>query len=191
MRVCRKNKILLLCFVVMLSELSLGHVCYAGGKFVKIKQAQLSLEDNKARLSVKMDFQLSLSAKEALYSGIALYWDVSIVLKQSQWKGLWNKTLYAHSYRYSLTYYTLLNNFRVKDEQKKSFRRFSNLHEALSYMQHFEPEIMAISGYNKDQCVMSVLRVSFDKEMLPAPLRPVAYFDKQWDLSTKERQWCE
>jgi hypothetical protein len=47
-----------------------GGDCYAGGQFVKIKQAQLSLQDNKARLSIKLDFQLNPSAEEALYSGI-------------------------------------------------------------------------------------------------------------------------
>ncbi|GAW87059.1 conserved hypothetical protein [Bathymodiolus platifrons methanotrophic gill symbiont] len=192
MRVCRKNKALLLYFLTAILYGIWGvEVCHAKGKFVKIKQAQLSLTDNKARLSVNLDFQLSPGAKAALHSGIALYWDVSIMLKQDQWRGLWCKTLATRHYRYSLTYYTLLNNFRVKNEQNKTFRRFSSLHEALLYMQHFESEQMVISGYNKNQCVMSVLSVSFDKEMLPAPLRPVAYFDKQWDLSTKERQWCE
>jgi hypothetical protein len=80
MRVCRKSKTLALYSLVML--LWVGGDCYAGGQFVKIKQAQLSLQDNKARLSIKLDFQLNPSAEEALYSGIPLYWDVSIVLKQ-------------------------------------------------------------------------------------------------------------
>ena len=187
MRVCRKSKALLLCCFVTL--LSLGQVCQAGGKFVRIKQAQLSLVDNKARLSINLDFQLSPDAEEALHSGIALYWDVSIALRQKQ--GLWHKTLYARTYRYSLTYYTLLNNFRVKDEYKKTFRRFSTLHEALVFMQHIQTDGMALQGYDKKQCITSVLKITFDREMLPAPLRPVAYFDEQWDLSTKERQWCE
>ena len=187
MRACRKSKALLLCCLVTL--VCVGSVCHADGQFVKIKQATLSLQDSKAKLDIKLDFQLSPTAEEALHSGIALYWDVSIALKQQ--RDFWDKTLFTHTYRYSLTYYTLLNNFRVKDVQKNAFRRFSTLHEALVYMQHFETEEMSLSGYDKKLCVISVLKVSFDKEMLPAPLRPIAYFDKQWDLSTNERQWCE
>lgn len=187
MRGCRKSKALLLCcFIAILSGWG---VCHAGGKFVKIKQAQLSLIDNRAKLSILLDFKLSAEAEEALYSGIALFWDVSIELKQKQ--GFWDKTLFAHTYRYSLTYYTLLNNFRVKDERKKTFRRFSSLSEALVFMQHIETEEMPLSGYVANQCVISVLNISFDKEMLPAPLRPVAYFDRQWDLSANEKRWCE
>ncbi|WP_158083132.1 DUF4390 domain-containing protein [Methyloprofundus sedimenti] len=187
MRGCRKSKALLLCCLVII--LSGWDVCYAGGKFVKIKQAQLSLIDNKAKLSILLDFKLSPEAEEALYSGIALFWDVSIELKQK--KRFWDKTLFAHTYRYSLTYYTLLDNFRVKDERKKTFRRFYSLSEALAFMQHIETEEMPLSGYVAKQCVISVLNISFDKEMLPAPLRPVAYFDSQWDLSTNEKRWCE
>jgi hypothetical protein len=187
MRVCRKSKTLALYSLVML--LWVGGDCYAGGQFVKIKQAQLSLQDNKARLRIKLDFQLNPSAEEALYSGIPLYWDVSIVLKQQ--RDFWDKTLFARRYRYSLAYYTLLNNFRVKDEHKKTFRRFSSLKEALGYMQRIETEEMSLTGYDENKCIISVLNIAFDKEMLPAPLRPIAYFDEQWDLSTNERQWCE
>lgn len=183
----RKSRTLLLCCFIVL--LSVGQECLAGDRFVKIKQAQLSLEDKQAKLDVRLDFQLSPSAEEALHSGIALYWDVSIVLKQKH--SLWYKTLFSRTYRYSLTYYTLLNNFRVKDEYNQKFRRFSTLHKALMYMQHIQAEGMEIPDYNQHQCIATVLNISFDKEMLPAPLRPVAYFDKQWDLSTKERQWCE
>lgn len=187
MRGYRKSRALLFCCFIAL--LSVGQECLAGGRFVKIKQAQLSLEDKQAKLNIRLNFQLSPSAEEALHSGIALYWDVSIELKQKQ--NFWYKTLFARTYRYSLTYYTLLNNFRVKDEYNQSFRRFSTLHEALMFMQHIQTEGMAIPGYNKSQCITTVLNIAFDREMLPAPLRPVAYFDKQWDLSTKERQWCE
>ena len=187
MRVCRKSKTLLFCCLI--SILGGWQVCYAGGEFVKIKQAQLSLAENKAKLSILLDFQLSPAAEEALYSGIALFWDVSIELKQE--RRFWYRTLFAHTYRYSLTYYTLLDNFRVKDEHQKTFRRFYSLPEALLFMQHINTAEMPLAGYIADQCITSVLKVAFDQEMLPAPLRTVAYFDKQWDLSTNERQWCE
>lgn len=187
MRVCKKNRVLQLCCLIAL--LGIGQACQAGGQFVRITEAQLSLVDDKAKLNIKLDFQLSPKAQEALYSGIALYWDVSIELKQKH--GLWYKTFISRSYLYSLSYYTLLNNFRVRDEHKKTFRRFSTLHEALVFMQHIQTEGMAIRGYDRKQCLISVLNISFDKEMLPAPLRPIAYFDKQWDLSTEEWRWCE
>ena len=186
----RKNKAPDYCLLLVLA-LSLGQVSYAGDRFVKIKQAKLELTKNKAKLIADLDFQLSSTAQEALHSGIALYWDVSIVLKQKQWAGLWYKTLLVESNRYSLAYYTLLNNYRLRDEQEQVFRRFSSLSEALIYMRRIIYADMPIKTYNAERCVTGVLNVSFDKEMLPAPLRPIAYFDKQWDLSANERQWCD
>lgn len=187
MRVCRKPKALLLCYLISL--FGGWHTCYADGQFVKIKQARLSLVDDKAKLSILLDFQLSTDAKEALYSGIALFWNVSIELQQRQ--GFWHQTLLTHTHYYRLTYHTLLDNFRVKDERQKTFRRFSSLSKALLFMQHIEIGEMPLAGYVANQCVTSVLNIMFAKETLPAPLRPVAYFDRQWDLSTNEKKWCE
>ena len=190
MRGYRKSKTLLYCLLLALIFSSV-RTSYAGDRFVKIKQAKLILTQHSAKLIADLDFNLSSTAQEALHSGIALYWDVSIVLKQKQWGGLWHKTLFAQSNRYSLTYYTLLNNYRLKDEHAQGFRRFSSLSEALVYMQHIVYEGMAMQAYNPEQCVIGELSVSFDKEMLPVPLRAIAYFDKQWDLSASERQWCD
>ncbi len=171
--------------------LHLSNQCYAADSFVKIEEVKLILTQDRAKLIAGLDFQLSATAKEALHSGIALYWDVSIVLQQKQWAGLWYKTLLAQSNRYSLAYYTLLNNYRLKDEHAQVFLRFSSLTEALTYMRHIEYAEMPLQAYNPEQCIMGVLNVTFDREMLPAPLRPIAYFNKQWDLSADERQWCE
>ena len=190
MRGYKKNKALLYCLLLALM-LSLVRTSYAGDSFVKIEQAKLILSQHSATLIADLDFKLSSTAQEALHSGIALYWDVSIELKQKQWAGLWHRTLFAQSNRYSLAYYTLLNNYRLKDEQAQVFRRFSSLSEALIYMRHIVYTELLMKNYSAEQCVMSVLNVSFDKEMLPVPLRAFAYFDKQWDLSANERQWCD
>ncbi len=188
MRAYKKNKALI-CGLVLL--ISLERNSYAENTFVKIEKLTLELAEQKATLIAELDFQLSTTAREALHSGIVLYWDVSIVLQQKKWAGLWSKTLLSQSNRYSLAYYTLLNNYRLKDEYAQVFRRFSSLSEAQMYMRYIKYADMPVLAYRTEQCVAGVLKVSFDKEMLPTPLRPIAYFDKQWDLSANERLWCE
>ena len=186
----RKNKAHL-CFMLLALMLSAVQSSYAGDRFVKIEQVKLTYANNKATLEADLHFQLSATVEDALHRGISLYWDVDIVLKQKQWAGLWYKTLFAQSNRYSLTYYTLLDNYRLKDESNQAFSRFSSLSEALTYMRHIMYSPLPMKDYHLDQCVTGVLNVTFDKEMLPAPLRPIAYVDQQWDLSANERQWCE
>ncbi len=187
MRVCRKSKFivpvfLLLCFWIQTS--------WAGDRFVKIKQAQLVYANNQLEVSAQLDFHLSKEALTALHSGIILYWDVFLQFKQFFLQGIWSKSLYAQTRRYSLTYYTLLNNYRVRDEWNQKFRRFANVNDALAYMSTIRYKHLKVNLIDPNQCITALLSVQFDKEALPIPLRPVAYFDKQWDLSANERLWC-
>ena len=114
MRGYKKNKALKLATLVLL--FTTGQVSVAGDHFVKIEQASLTIQQQTATLTAKLDFSLSATATEALHSGIALYWDVSIALKQRQWPGWWYSSLSKESHRYRLSYYTLLNNYRLHDE---------------------------------------------------------------------------
>ncbi|NOQ63255.1 MAG: DUF4390 domain-containing protein [Methyloprofundus sp.] len=192
MRVCKSNKNLLVAALFFcLTENSA-----AGDRFVKIEQAKLTYQQmaaatTVATLSADLEFYLSETASDALHSGISLYWEVSVVLKQKHWSGWWYSTLLAQTNRYRLSYYTLFDHYRLKDEQAQVFRRFSTLAEALVYMRHLVYKDLPLPQYDAAQCVLATLKISFDKEMLPAPLRPIAYFDKQWDLSANERQWCD
>lgn len=189
MRVYRSSNALLLGVLLIIFSYSL--LSYAGDRFVKIKKTELVRVQNKLALRAELDFQLSETARAALHSGISLYWNVSLALKQEQWRGLWRKTLLTRAYRYSLSYHTLVNNYRVTDEQTMLFRRFASLDGALSYMGRIEYNDLPVTVHVPEQCIIGVFNVTFDKEALPSPLRPVAYFESSWDLSANERQWCE
>jgi len=187
MRVCRKSKFI----AAVLWVLYLGmQTSWAGERFVKIKQAHLVYENKQVDVSAQLDFHLSEEALTALHSGITLYWNVSLHLKQFLWYGIWGKNLYSQVRRYSLTYYTLLNNYRVRDEWNQRVRQFANINDALSYMAILHYKHLKVRLIDPNQCITAQLSVQFDKEALPIPLRPVAYFDKQWNLSANERQWC-
>jgi len=187
MRVCRKSNAIF----IILWGLCLGaQASWAGDRFVKIKQVQLVYANKQVDVNARLDFHLSREALTALHSGITLYWDVSLHLKQFLWQGIWSKNLYSQVRRYSLTYYTLLNNYRVRDEWSRKFRRFANVNDALRYMAIIHYKHLKVGLIIPNKCITVQLSVQFDKEALPIPLRPVAYFDKQWDLSANERQWC-
>ncbi len=189
MRACKSSKLLLLALAICL----FNKLSFAGAdkKFVQIKQAQLVQSDNKVTFHAELDFTLSVSARDALHSGIALYWDVELILQQKCCASLWRNILYDRSYRFSLSYYTLVNNYRVRDEQKNTFRRFASLHDALASMSNLNSGEIFLETFDPRYCLAGVFRFTFDKEALPGPLRPFAYFDKQWDLSVQERLPCE
>ncbi|NOQ17048.1 MAG: DUF4390 domain-containing protein, partial [Methyloprofundus sp.] len=107
MRACKSSKLLLLALAICW----FNRVSFAGAdkKFVQIQQTQLVQIDNKVTFHAELDFTLSASARDALHSGITLYWDVELVLWQKCCAGLWRNILYERSYRFSLSYYTLVN----------------------------------------------------------------------------------
>ncbi len=189
MRVCKSSRRWLLFFVIYLQ--SPGLLAVENHAFVQIKQAQLVQVDNKVTFHAELNFTLSASARDALHSGIALYWDVVLVLQQKCCAGLWHRVLYERSYRFSLRYYTLVNNYRVRDEHNDTFRRFANLDDALASMSHLDSGEILLPTYDPEQCIAGSFRFLFDTEALPGPLRPFAYFDKQWDLSVQERLSCD
>jgi len=186
MRVFKSSKAI---FFILLGW-SLGEA-YASNERVTVKQVELILQEPKAKLLAEVQVQLSDSAQGALHSGIPLYWDISIVLQQAQWRGFWQREVFAQTWRYSLAYYTLLNNYRVQEEQEQSFRRFSSLHEALNYMGQLMYADLLMQEYDSQRCVSWALNVAFDREALPTPLRPFSYFDQEWDLSASKSLLCE
>ena len=189
MRVYRKAKGLLSWLFVLILVCPL--VTFGRDRLVKINKVELQRTLGRLKLRAELNFQLSTSAEEALHSGIILYWNVPVVLKQSRWGGLWHETLLHHAHRYSLSYHTLVNNYRVTDEQTHFFRRFASLKGALKHMSRVEYRELSVAGASSEQCILTVFNVIFDKEALPSPLRPFAYFDRAWDLSAQEWQQCE
>ena len=188
MRACKSSKALILALVICLFNKE--SFAEADNQFVQIKQVQLVQSDHKVTFQAELDFALSASARNALHSGIVLYWDVELVLWQKCCAGLWRNILYDRSYRFSLSYYTIVNNYRVRDEQKNTFRRFASLQDALASMSDLNSGMIFLENYDSGRCVRGDFRFAFDKEALPGPLRPFAYFDAQWDLSVQERLPC-
>jgi len=167
-------------------------VVKAQSPFVNIEQAELTYTKKNVALAAKLKFQLSVEATKALRSGIKLYWNIDVVFRQDQWLGLWTKELAAYQDRYRLSYHTLLDNYRVQVMNERTARRFLYLVDALNYMAKINYKyLLSDLAIDEEYCLLTSLQVSFDREALPVPLRPFAYFNQAWDLSTDVRQWCD
>lgn len=174
-------------------------VCYwsvcveANNQFVLIKQASLVQTADSIQLQAQIDFTLADTVREALHSGIPLYWDVSVELGRPQWLGLLNSSFVTKLRRYGLGYYTLLNRYGVERVGSHGMvKYFVSLEDALASMRLFVVEFdNAVLNLTMQDCILVELKVIFDFEALPAPLRPIAYFDADWALSADERRWCD
>ena len=155
----------------------------------EIKKAQITWQDNSYQLSADIDYQLSDKALEALKNGVPLFWNVHAKIMQHR-RYLWDNTVMALTLRYRLQYHALLNMYRVKDEYSGAVNNFSTLPAALDWMSTLRNVrlLSRIDIVPQAQYVVAI-KVSFDRDALPLPLRPLAYINPQWYLSSEWTLW--
>ena len=140
-------------------------------------------------LSADIVYQLSDKAKDALQNGVPLYWDIHIRMLQHR-DMLWNKTLADLVIRYRIQYHALLNMYRVRNEGNGEVYNFSTLSAALDLMSAVRDfRVLEKAKLDPEKQYLCAVKVSFDREALPLPLRPIAYVDPQWYLSSEWTLW--
>ncbi len=137
-------------------------------------------------LNADIDFRLSPMAKEALQKGIALSWIVLIKVEQEGW--FWNATVEQRKLKYTIKNHTLLNLYSVNDNGEED--RFSTLNATLNSMSKIRNlAIIKKKAIKKNKKYQVLIKVGFEREALPIPLRPISYFDPQWALSSQWTLW--
>jgi hypothetical protein len=137
--------------------------------------------------SADIEFNLSPTAKEALQKGIALTWEVAIKIEEQA--TLWNSTLKELEIGYKIQNHALLNQYSVKINNG-SPTLFSTLNAALDFMSNIRNLVLIKEQFiHQDRMYNVAIKVTFDREALPIPLRPLSYFDSQWALSSPWTVW--
>ena len=149
----------------------------------------MSVKNHFYALSADIDYPLSTKANEALQNGVPLYWDIDIHLQRSR-HILWDKSLVAKKLRYRLQYHALLNMYRVIDENSGEIHNFSTLPAALELMSSLrDVPLLEEAALVQEKQLLIALRVELDRNALPLPLRPIAYLNRQWYLSSEWILW--
>jgi hypothetical protein len=181
-----KFRLLLICLFYLLLWPASVH---ADEFSVSIKKAELILRENSYVLSADINYQLSDSAKDALQNGIPLFWTVLVKVQQNR-DYLWNKKLLDKEIRYRIQYHALLNMYRVRDESSDAVDNFSTLSAALHAMSTIRNiPIMDKADIASDTDYSVGVKVRFERDALPLPLRPIAYINPQWYLSSDWYLW--
>lgn len=134
-------------------------------------------------LNSRIQYTLSPTAKEALDKGVPLAWVVSVRVQQTgRW---WPVTLSEQQRRYSLQFHALLNQYSVKRSDAESAETFLSLNAALDFMS-VVPDIKLIDreALHNGEHYQIAIKARFDREALPSPLRPTAYLNSDWFLSS-------
>jgi hypothetical protein len=161
----------------------------AGAYAAIVNSAELSLQDEEYVLSAEVRYRLSPRAIDALKNGVPLFWAVNIRIMRQ--RDFWpDETVAKKNLRFRIQYQALLNVYRVRNEDSGEGGNFSSLASALDALStiHYVP-VAAKSALAAGERYTAGMRVVFDRELLPLPLRPFAYLNPQWYLSSDWYIW--
>ena len=153
-----------------------------------VQHVNTTTENKWYTVNADIVYRLSPTAKEALQKGISLTWVVIIKIQRKGW--LWDTTLQELETGYQIQSHALLNLYSVKTMGDGTSNMFSTLTAALDSISKIRnlPVIekkLILPGEN----YQIAIKVLFNREALPVPLRPMSYFNSEWALSSHWSLW--
>jgi Domain of unknown function (DUF4390) len=161
----------------------------ANNTAVTIRNIETSSWSEDYLVSADIDYQLSKKATEALRNGVPLFWTYQLKVEEQR-DYLWNKTVADKTVLYRIQYHALLNMYRVKNENNGKIDNFSTLQAALDLLSTVRDfPLVEKSKILADTSYIGKMKIHFERDALPLPLRPVAYLNPQWQLSSDWYTW--
>ncbi len=163
-------------------------ITYASEFAAIVKNVDTDVENAWYELNADIEYKLSPTAKKALQKGIPLTWIVLINLEQ---KGiLWNTTLKRIKINFQIQNHALLNLYSVKTNNQEPNNLFSTLTAAMNSISIIRKlPLIESNAIQPDENYFLSIKIFFNREALPIPLRPMSYFNPQWALSSQWSQW--
>jgi Domain of unknown function (DUF4390) len=156
---------------------------------VKVKSAEIALLDDDYVLTADIDYQLSEKVIEALNNGVSLYWTYRFKIMEHR-SYLWDNTVVEKAFRYRIQYHALLKMYRVRNENSGEVDNFSTLQAALDLLSTLRDYRLIEKAKIDDQKeYVAGIKVNFERDALPLPLRPMAYLNPDWYLSSDWTLW--
>ena len=147
-----------------------------------------TVERNRLRTDAELDLALDRAPAEALVAGIPL--NLSVDIRLYRLKGpLWKKQIADWHYRHVLDYHRLSGRYSVENVASGQMKTFTTLIEALNSLSlvHIS-EKLPISIHDNDRLQVR-MRARLEKNELPAPLRLIALFFRDWQQTSEWQQW--
>ena len=185
----RITKNLAINWLILLFALLPARKLFANDYGITVKQAEAFISGDQYVVSADVDFRLSDRAVEALKNGVPLFWTYQFKVHEQR-SLLWDKAVVEKNIRYRIQYHALLNVYRVRNENSGTVSNSYTLEDALEHLSSLrEIPLLEKKKVSQEEDYLAGLKVTFDRDALPLPLRPVAYVNPQWYLSSDWFTW--
>lgn len=154
-----------------------------------IKSIETELREDVYLLNAKVDYRFSDAALTALKNGVPLLilMDFKVEKQRSWW---FNKTVAELQQGYLVLYHALSDQFILSNLNSGTQENFYTLDTALDALGNINQLPLIDSNIlESDAEYQVIIRTRLDIEYLPAPMRPIAYISKQWQLDSNWVSW--
>lgn len=177
----RFTQLILLCCLAGIAEFA-----WANEHKAEVVRGHFAQTAEGYEVDAELSFRLSNKAREALHKGVPLNWLVLVELQERD--GVWREIAVRRELTYQLQYHALLNQYSVKAPRGEE--RFLSLNAALSYMNTLHEQMpSAVLDEDAEPPYQLAVKIQFNHDLLPVPLRPFAYLEHRWDLSSDWYIW--
>ena len=177
---------LLFLFLVMAAGMRVGPVWASE---IEIERVETRLKDDHYLLDARINYQFSDKALEALDNGVPLTLDLHLKLERlGAW--FWEEPIVDTHLRSSIRFHALAETYQVLDHTRNLQHNFVTRDAALSALGEInELSVVDAVQLNAEGIYQIRLKTSLDIEALPLPLRPLAYLQPAWKLSSGWSLW--
>ena len=159
----------------------------AGG--VDVRDVTLWESDNSYLLDADIDYFPTDTVIEALKNGIPLTFEVTVKVRESDsWLGWFERALTKRKIRFQLRYRPLSSLYEISsDHHQRNFVSWKSLFSNLGELRQIAIVDTGELDVQKEYRVE--IRAELDINSLPLPMRPMAYIDSDWDMSSGWSEW--
>lgn len=154
-----------------------------------VDSGEISLEDGVYYLDAQLDYRLTEPVREALENGVALIFELEIEVREPR-RWLWDKDIARLTQRYAVSYHALSSRYVLRNLNSGESRSFSSEYGVLRALGDISRLPLIDRQLLEQDAVYEIaLRARLDLEMLPPPLRTVAYVSPNWRLVSEWKTW--
>jgi hypothetical protein len=159
----------------------------AGG--FEVQHAQTRLVDNVYLLDADLDLKFSKEALKALKNGVTLTVKIEMeIIRPRDW--LWDEEIADVEARRRVRFHPLSDQYLVENLNSGVTYTYHSLNEARNALGTIK-DFPLIDSYllDPEETYELHLRAHLDIEALPTPLRPLAYLNPVWHLTSEWYEW--
>jgi translation initiation factor IF-1 len=140
-------------------------------------------------LDAQIDYQLNDTVSEALENGVPLTFETHVQMRRAKaW--IWEKDVVDHRLRTVLRYRPLSGLYELRNLQGDEGLAFATRDAALGALGRIVAmPVIERERLDLDKEYLVRVEVGLDIEALPLPMRPLAYLDSDWSLSSELWEW--